>query len=146
MNRGIRLRVMAANNNTIEVASWSPIPFSLPLAQWLTVVGLVVASTVHTQDMYDQAGDRAQGRQTVPLVLGDELSRWIIAVAVICWSWIGSNMWGFSLEYIATLLLGLNIGLRTLAKRSVGEDKVTFYVWNLWMVTLYSLPSLTLRT
>ena len=50
-------------SGAVEVASESALPFSLPLAQWLTVVSIVVASTVHTQDMYDQAGDHARGRQ-----------------------------------------------------------------------------------
>ncbi|KAI4594759.1 hypothetical protein KJ359_007562 [Pestalotiopsis sp. 9143b] len=36
---------------------------------WLGLIALVVATTVHSQDMYDQEGDAIVGRHTVPLVI-----------------------------------------------------------------------------
>lgn len=52
---------------------------------WLAVIALVVFSTVHTQDMYDQRGDAKRNRRTVPLVIGDAPARWTIALPMVVW-------------------------------------------------------------
>ena len=129
-------------SGAMEVAYRSPIRFTMPLVQWFVIIGVVVSTTVHTQDMYDQAGDSARHRRTVPLVVGDLKSRWTIAVSVIFWSWFCPWFWGDRYGYIAPILLGTAITHRTLARTSVKEDKNTFKLWNLWMVALYSLPLL----
>ena len=46
-------------SGALEVALHSLIPHAL--LPWIFVVGAVVATTVHTQDMYDQSGDSAAG-------------------------------------------------------------------------------------
>ncbi|KAL9623090.1 MAG: hypothetical protein Q9160_002604 [Pyrenula sp. 1 TL-2023] len=45
------------------------------LAKWFCIIAATVTSSVHSQDMYDQLGDRARGRWTVPLVIGDTAAR-----------------------------------------------------------------------
>ena len=117
---------------------------SLPLAAWLAVIATVVVTTVHSQDMGDQAGDRARGRMTVPLAFGDKLSRWSIATLVLFWSCACPLFWAAGiLGYAVPLMLGAVIAQRTLSYRTVAADKKTFRVWNAWMVTLYLLPLLT---
>ena len=111
------------------------------LEWWLGVVGLVVATTVQTQDMYDQEGDAARGRKTLPLVWGDSMARWCTAIAMAFWSIVCPWFWQVSSRgSVASVMLGLLVVGRTLCSRSVAADKVTFRFWNLWMMSLYVLP------
>ena len=69
---------------------------------WFGIIALVVFSAVHVQDMQDQEGDRDRGRQTVPLVIGDQPTRMTIAVGVMIWSFVAPAFWNPSIVgYIA---------------------------------------------
>lgn len=57
-----------------------------PFARWLAVCAAVLLTTIHAQDLYDQDGDRARGRSTLPLDLGDAVARWTLAVTVLAWT------------------------------------------------------------
>ena len=110
------------------------------LNRWFVIISLVVFSTVQTQDMYDQEGDSARGRKTTPLVIGDGAARWSIAVPMGVWCgvcpWFWESAW---IGYAVSCPLALIVVGRTLVRRSVREDKVTFRLWNLWLVSVYSL-------
>lgn len=56
----------------MEVAYGSPLPleWESPLLQWLAVVGAVVFSSVHNQDMADQEGDKAHDQRTIVINAG----------------------------------------------------------------------------
>ena len=108
---------------------------------WFFVIACVVSSTVGTQDMPDQRGDAARGRQTIPLVIGDGLARWIIVVNVAIWCFLTPWLWDCPMSgYVTPLLLGATIAVRTLWKRNEKADKVTFRLWNIWLVSIYLLP------
>ncbi|KAL8951593.1 MAG: hypothetical protein Q9222_002448 [Ikaeria aurantiellina] len=47
---------------------------------WTVAMSAIIATTMHVQDLQDQAGDIAGGRQTAPLAIGDAAARWTIAV------------------------------------------------------------------
>lgn len=112
------------------------------MTKWLVVVGMVVFTTVHGQDMYDQAGDKAMGRNSVPIVIGDVPARWTIAVPMVLWSAFCPLYWNAPLVMAAAFaLLGTTIAVRSLTLRTVSQDKTTFRLWNLWMVCLYALPA-----
>ena len=129
------------SSGAMEVALRSQLPASPLLIRWFAVIGVVVFSTVHTQDMYDQAGDSLRNRRTVPLVIGDGKARWTIAVAMSFWSVFCPWFWSLSLYgYLAPVVLGYTIAYRSLTKRSVKEDKMTFRIWNVWMIMVYTLP------
>ncbi|KAF7879536.1 hypothetical protein EAF04_000731 [Stromatinia cepivora] len=110
---------------------------------WFPLIGLVVFTTVQSQDMYDQEGDRLRGRQTLPLVIGDGPARWVIAIGVTVWSVYCPQFWGLSLlgkgSFMVTIL-GVVVVYRTLLKRTVEEDKLTFKIWCFWTLSLYILP------
>ena len=111
------------------------------LRSWLFLIAAVVFTSVQTQDMYDQEGDSIRGRHTVPIVYGDILARWSIAVAMSFWCFFCP--WYMCCPPIAIILsvtLGGSIAARTLTFRNVSDDKMTFRLWNLWMVNLYTLP------
>ena len=127
-------------SGALEVALQSPIPLSM--VPWLLVIAAVVCSTVHTQDMYDQVGDSVAGRRTLPLVTGDGLARWSIAISVMLWSYLCPLYWtSRPVGYMAPLVIGGWVSLRSLTKRTAKEDRTTFRIYNAWLVSLYSLPA-----
>lgn len=128
-------------SGALEVALQSPT--TPELIPWLFLIGAVVCTTVHTQDMYDQPGDSAAGRKTVPLVIGDRPARWTIAIAMAVWSWVVPVYWrSATIEYFAPVSLGVLVSFRSVVKKSVEEDRTTFRIYNAWMVSIYVLPLL----
>lgn len=126
-------------SGALEVALQSRI--KPPMISWLLIISAVVCTTVHTQDMYDQPGDSAAGRKTVPLVVGDGPARWSIAIVMAAWSWLCPMYLGSAaVGYLAPGILGLLVGIRSLVKRSVEGDKTTFRIYNIWLVSIYLLP------
>ena len=126
-------------SGALEVALQSHIKSEM--TPWLSMIGAVVYTTVHMQDMYDQPGDSAAGRRTIPLVFGDGLARWSIAIAVATWSWLCPVYWGSAgVGYLAPVALGAVVGLRSLLKRTIEDDKTTFKIYNAWLVSMYLLP------
>lgn len=110
---------------------------------WLTVIALVVASTIQTQDMPDQPGDALRGRKTMPLVVGDVRTRLIIAVFMVTWGGFCPAYWRLSYAASTTFVgVSLVVAFRTLNKRSTSADKKTFLLWNVWIINLYILPLL----
>ena len=132
-------------SGAMEVAYGRVIPLTpgSPLFRWLSVIAGVVLTTVHTQDMCDQAGDSERGRSTVPLLMGDWPSRVTISMSMAFWSWFGPRFLGLHMSaYILPMGLGMAVILRTLIFKTVLDDKRTFQIWNLWMVCFYLLPLL----
>ena len=127
-----------------EVASRTELlgsPFKPIAWLWFFVIGAVVFTSVQTQDMYDQAGDGLRGRKTVPLVIGDDYARWSIAMAMAVWSVVCPTFWQLGPgTYALSMMTAAFVTVRTLTKRSVSADKLTFRIWNLWMVMLYLMP------
>ena len=127
-----------------EVASRTELlgsPFNPMAWPWFLLIGAVVFTSVQTQDMYDQAGDGLRGRKTVPLVIGDDYARWSIAIAMVFWSVICPTFWQLGPgAYAMSVMTGNMVTYRTLTKRSVQADQLTFRIWNVWMVMLYLMP------
>jgi len=118
------------NESALELLGW-----------WYGVIACIVFSTVQTQDMYDQRGDALRNRKTMPLVLGDAVARWTIAVPMVFWCWLAPWLWKLSVVgYVAPVTLGLTVAVRALKERAEAADKTTFRLWNLWMVSVYMLP------
>ena len=127
-------------SGAMEVALGRPLAMEPTLLRWFLVIGIIVFSTVQTQDMYDQAGDSLRGRQTLPLVLG-EWSRWTVAIPMVFWCWFIPWYWNLGwVGYPAPVMLGNSVAYRTLLKRNTKDDKLTFRIWNIWLVTLYASP------
>ena len=130
-------------SGAMEVAYGATLPLGIssPLLFWMLMIGCVVVTSVHSQDICDQEGDSIHGRRTVPLVIGDGASRVTVALAVLFWSFVVPWYWtSRPLGYALPLGLGSVVACRTWSKRKVGEDKLTFKLWNLWLVNLYILP------
>ncbi|ETS74339.1 hypothetical protein PFICI_14205 [Pestalotiopsis fici W106-1] len=116
---------------------------------WILAVSGVILSTMHVQDLKDQEGDQARNRHSAPLVLGDWICRWTVALPVIFWSLFLPRYWGFSTLGVScgTFLMGLWVAFRCMAYSDNKADKRTWEIWALWIVSLYALPWLvyTLR-
>lgn len=124
-----------------EVALGQALPISLTAVWWFSLVGAVVLTTAHSQDMADQVGDRLRDRKSVPLTIGDGPSRWTIALFVSAFSIAGPSFWGLHwFGYVVPVILGALVTVRTLKWKSVTADKATFRVWNIWMMAMYVLP------
>ncbi|CAF9911456.1 MAG: hypothetical protein ALECFALPRED_007327 [Alectoria fallacina] len=110
---------------------------------WLMLLGMVIATTIQFQDLYDQKGDRARGRRTVPLVLGDGSARLSVELPVAVWSLLCPAFWRLSVQgFILPVVLGAVIIFRLFRYRDVSADKTSFKIWNAWVVVLYLLPFL----
>ncbi|KAK0516270.1 hypothetical protein JMJ35_000873 [Cladonia borealis] len=111
--------------------------------QWIALISCVIFTTMQVQDMKDQEGDRARGRRTVPLILGDWTARWTIAVPVLTWSIICPLFLGLGfLGYLATGGFGIVIAWRLLLLQNVQADQKTWKFWSAWIALLYLLPLL----
>ncbi|KAL8929809.1 MAG: hypothetical protein Q9208_000953 [Pyrenodesmia sp. 3 TL-2023] len=91
--------------NAIALANWDAAATSIILKRkgsaeltnrtgvWLCAVVAVIATTVQVQDLPDMHGDRAADRKTMPLVVGEEVTRWLTAAVVIVWSFACPRIW-----------------------------------------------------
>ena len=126
----------------LDIVAGSPRTFMQPTTlHWLAIIAAVVFSTIHIQDLRDQAGDRLRGRPTIPLLVGDALGRWTIVIPIAFWSLACPRYWqlGWS-GYVLLVAIGVAIVGRTLWKRGVEDDRRTFKLWSAWLVAVYTLP------
>lgn len=136
------LGFMCYSSGTLTVASgYSRLHFNDRAHQWILIVGTIVFSTLSMQDMPDISGDRERGRKTLPLIHGENIARWAIALPVIFWSWICPIFWQLgAIGYIPPVSIGCVLAFRVLVFRDVPSDKVSWKMWCLWTMILYALP------
>jgi 4-hydroxybenzoate polyprenyltransferase len=108
--------------------------------QWIIMISGVIFTTMHVQDMKDVGGDRARGRRTAPIVLGDMAARWSIAVPVIFWSWVCLWFWKFHFTGLAVIGIGAIVAWRCINLKEKSADRRTWQLWAFWTAVLYTLP------
>jgi 4-hydroxybenzoate polyprenyltransferase len=108
---------------------------------WIATIGLVALSTMHTQDLKDQIGDKLRGRITVPLFLGDEPARAIVALLLPFWSCICGFYWGVG-HYWISFPFSLFLARRVWTRRTPKDDSKSWKFWCLWHMTLFFMPLL----
>ena len=110
---------------------------------WHAVVSGAIFFTMQMQDLKDQEGDRARQRRTAPLILGDAVTRWTIAIPTLAFSIACLAFWDLNLFTAAGILpaaLSGVVAVRVLVLRSQSADRVTWMLWSYWLMTLYALP------
>ncbi|MCJ1418199.1 hypothetical protein MMC32_004545, partial [Xylographa parallela] len=114
---------LCAMVGTIEVAAGGQsIAFSGMAWAWFGLIGAVVLTTVHVQDLPDQEGDAARGRSTIPLEIGDRWARWSVAVMDLVWSVAAPMFWHKSaVGYILPVGLAGVVAVRLIRNRSVKD-------------------------
>ena len=128
----------------LEVISDSSLTlFRATTCHWLVIVWAVIFTTIQSQDLPDQNGDSMRKRRTMPLVIGDTNARLIITIAIGIWSLLCPAFWQTgSKGFVAPLILGVIVAVRFFKKRSAKDDKTSFRLYNLWIVSLFALPLL----
>jgi 4-hydroxybenzoate polyprenyltransferase len=110
---------------------------------WITILSTVVLTTIHLQDLRDRKGDESAGRKTLPVVLGDLPSRWLLAAGIAISSLGCPIFWatnGFA--YVMVAAMGGLLAWRILAYRNELADRVSWKLWPLWMMSIYIIPVL----
>lgn len=112
------------------------------LLHWILVTAAVVATTVHAQDMPDMKGDRARQRKTLPLVYGERVGRWSLAILVVIWSVILPVLCNVQIPVMRWLPLGVGsfISVLTTSYQDEYSDKLVWNLWCFWVAGLYLLP------
>ena len=87
-------------------------------------------TTIHAQDFQDEAGDRAEKRRTIPIVM-PVLGRLSMPVTLILWSLGLGEAWCLAVSYrVALLAMGLLVGARFYALRFPEADKTSYRLYN----------------
>ena len=110
--------------------------------QWFAILAGVIFTTVQVQDLPDIQGDVVRGRRTGPVVMGDTLCRWSIAILVPIWTAVALVFWD-RLQHIGLCAVFYIVAAAAVSWRVIflkTEDRVTFFIWNLWIVSLDILP------
>jgi 4-hydroxybenzoate polyprenyltransferase len=102
--------------------------------------GLLICTTLQAQDFADVAGDLMIGRKTFP-IYAPEFSRKFTLVALVFWSWFSGCFWDLSLYCrVPLIILGSIVGARFYLLRSVEDDKMSYILFNLWLMVVHALP------
>ncbi|KAK7975793.1 hypothetical protein PG989_014256 [Apiospora arundinis] len=129
------------NSGSVKVACSNTSAITDVGAAWTIMVSGVILSTMHVQDLKDQQGDSARGRRSAPLVLGDALARWTLAIPICIWSYFCVRFWDVGLAAgFAVVLLGVIVATRCVGYSGRQSDRRTWELWALWLAALYMLP------
>lgn len=110
-------------------------------AIWVLMIMGAIATTSHAQDLRDQEGDRAAGRETLPNMVGDMNARLLAVVGIIGWTCIAASYWGVGwtkggISGIAGAIMAGNM----LRDRTRKGDILTWKFFPLWMFGLFLMP------
>ncbi|KZT21919.1 hypothetical protein NEOLEDRAFT_1072671 [Neolentinus lepideus HHB14362 ss-1] len=101
----------------------------------------IFATTIHTQDFKDVDGDRAIGRQTIPIVYGKH-ARWTVIGPLLLWSAGLSVFWGLDVAASAAfVLLAMFVGVQYIIGKTVKDYQLAFYWYNVWLTIAHALPA-----
>jgi len=100
----------------------------------------ILATTYHAQDLKDIHGDRIAGRRTLPIV-APTIARLSVSGGLLLWSAALIVLWKLQWEAILTFLApALLTAYRFLVLKTVPEDQVSFYWYNVWLSCVHALP------
>jgi 4-hydroxybenzoate polyprenyltransferase len=100
------------------------------------VLVAVTTTTVAVQDFRDIDGDRQCGRNTLPIALGEKVSRYLLSISILSWS--AAVVVSVGLDWIAVLIgfFGILIVLRLVLYNSHSADKLTTELWYGWFAAI----------
>ena len=101
-----------------------------PILLAIAINALIILTTIHAQDFYDEIGDQFQGRQTLPIAW-PEASRTFMLVLVPAWSY--GLLWTSTANHLcATAFFGLGalVGMRFYFQRDVDSDRLSYVYYN----------------
>ena len=105
----------------------------------ICISGVLIFTTIQTQDFADVVGDKTRGRVTFP-IYAPEASRIATLIAVTSWSLLLVVFWGTGPFFSAVVLtLGGFVGMRYFLCRSPEKDKASYILYNASASVLYIL-------
>jgi 4-hydroxybenzoate polyprenyltransferase len=115
-----------------------------PLAwRWVLVIPIAIGLTVSTQDFRDVEGDRAEGRSTLPMVLGERRARVLMSLlflslpAVVHFALLPEAGSIPALVWEGLLaLMCLTVAVRLQVRRSPRADHRTYMLYCYWYCLL----------
>ncbi|KAI1451981.1 UbiA prenyltransferase family [Annulohypoxylon moriforme] len=129
------------NSGSLQIALGNQARLSWAGVIWTCIISGVILTTMQIQDLKDQAGDRLRGRKTIVLFFGEEISRWSIGFFVGFWTCLCVGFWGPSLWSCVVLgVLAVVVTWSVLKWKTQKDDRRSWQLWSLWLITLYSLP------
>ena len=129
------------NGGSLRIACGDECSVTMAGHRWTALISAVIFSTMHIQDLKDVAGDKARNRRSAPLILGEGIARWTIAVPVLAWSVLCPLYLGVGLlNYVMPVLLGVGVAFCTLSSQSHEADRRSWQYWAVWLMCLYLLP------
>lgn len=111
-------------------------------AIWLLILTATLATACHTQDFRDVEGDKAAGRRTVPLVIGDLPARLLVAIMALVWTLVACVFWGVWREGILPLAAGLIMVGNLFLRRNRMGDIHSWRLFTVWLQALVAVPVL----
>ena len=129
-------------------AAWQLVATPDALAwRMILYVSTVFALTLHLQDLRDVAGDRATGRRTLPLAVGDTAARWLLAIGIGVMPLATHLAYTRHLPDTATRVAGelvlaslnLVVAYRTLALRTPTHDHRTYMIHTYWFCAIVGM-------
>lgn len=133
----------------LEVATGHSILYeasNMKAVWWLLVLAGAITTTSHAQDFRDVTGDQASGRQTIPLMFGDEKARSILVIGIIgwtavsCWLWnIGSMTRPWTSCIVAWIAAAMVIHSFIFDRTRQGDIR-SWKLYPCWILGLFLIP------
>ena len=131
------------NSASLKLAVGSSSSMSKQGWQWIVIISAVIATTIQIQDLKDQVGDQQRGRRTMPLILGDKMTRWSIVLALAFWGVFVPVFWRVGISgFLIPAVMAAVIGVRVYRWRNTEADRLSWQLWTMWTAMLYVLPLL----
>jgi 4-hydroxybenzoate polyprenyltransferase len=102
----------------------------LPGAFSVSVIAAILATTIQAQDFQDVIGDKAVGRNTLPIAFPN-FSRYTVLVTLVMWSLYLTTMWEITTPAgVGFTFLGIVVGIRYYFWRSTTDDEWSYVLYN----------------
>jgi len=112
----------------------------LPGAFSVSVIAAILATTIQAQDFQDVIGDKAVGRNTLPIAF-PTFSRYTILVTLVMWSLYLTTMWEITTPAgVGFTFLGIVVGIRYYFWRSTTDDEWSYILYNIWLTIAFAMP------
>lgn len=107
---------------------------------WIVIISIIILSSMHVQDLKDVAGDRLKGRETIPIIIGLEATRWTLIPPIILGTVVSTFYWGISINALSSVALASHLVYRCIIGGDKMFDRKTWQLWCFWTATLYTIP------
>jgi 4-hydroxybenzoate polyprenyltransferase len=121
----------------IRVAAGSKFEYEARDMRAAGLLFVIMASTIAIQDFRDLRGDKVTGRHTLPIAIGEEMARGVVAGFLVVWSLIVPAFWGkeWVMGFVLSIL-GVVLAVRLMFLRSPNADKRSLEYWYGWFAVL----------